>query len=253
MVSSQPILTKTAWQQFNFELTRLPACLPCISFILDLDIFDRLFRGKHTPPGDDVFRQSHKTMHDANVDANNILPAVTIRDPLVWLHSMCRHEYAANWDHPDKDHCPNFLLSNLEASVRYFNFTRQHKSILHLWNDYYQEYLQAPFPRLIVRFEDLVFHPEEVTRTVCECAGGSMSKDGKFHYVVNSAKKGENAHGKIRTGFVDAIVKYGTETRRYQNYRFRSDLEYVRDHADATVMRLMGYPAADPTKASEDS
>jgi len=206
--------------------------------------------GKHTPPGDEDFRQTHKTLHDKSVDANNILPAVTIRDPLVWLHSMCRHEYTASWHHPDKNRCPDFSLLDLEAKVEYAEFTRRYESILHLWNDYYREYQSASFPRLIVRFEDLIFHPEEVTKTVCECAGGSMRRDGRFKYIVDSAKKGENAHGKVRTGYVDAIVKYGSETRRYQDYQFRTDLEYIRDKADPELMKLMGYPAANPDKAS---
>lgn len=42
--------------------------------------------GKHTPPGDEQFRLSHKTLKDADVDATNILPAVTIRDPYVWMN-----------------------------------------------------------------------------------------------------------------------------------------------------------------------
>lgn len=42
--------------------------------------------GKHTPPGDEEFRVSHKTLKDGDVDATNILPAVTIRDPYVWMN-----------------------------------------------------------------------------------------------------------------------------------------------------------------------
>lgn len=42
--------------------------------------------GKHTPPGDEEFRLTHKTLKDANVDASNILPSVTIRDPYVWMN-----------------------------------------------------------------------------------------------------------------------------------------------------------------------
>lgn len=163
---------------------------------------------------------------------------------------MCRHKYAANWDHPDAKHCPDFSLPDLETTVQYNQFKRQHKSILHLWNDYYQEYLQAPFPRLIVRFEDLLFHPEEVTKTVCECAGGSMPKNGKFKYIVDSAKKGANAHGKVRTGYTDALLKYGSEKHRYQNYHSSADLEFIRDNVDETLTKLMNYPPSDPAKVA---
>ena len=41
---------------------------------------------QHTPPGDEAFRLTHKTLKDADVDATNILPAVTIRDPYVWMN-----------------------------------------------------------------------------------------------------------------------------------------------------------------------
>jgi hypothetical protein len=201
--------------------------------------------GKHTPPGDDEYRQKHKTDKDKNIDANNILPAVTIRDPLVWLKSMCRHHYAARWPHTN-DRCPDFSRDNLKAVVHYAEITKFHDSILHHWNDYYTEYNTANFPHLLVRFEDLIFHPEEVTKQVCKCAGGSMRKDGKFIYIVDSAKKGKTAHGSVRTGYIDAIVKYGSAKHRYELYKDKQDLEYVRDNVDPTLMEMLKYPSIDP-------
>lgn len=52
---------------------------------------------KHSPPGNEKFRLEHKTEKDGNVDATNIMPGVTIRDPYVWFHSMCRHEYQSRY------------------------------------------------------------------------------------------------------------------------------------------------------------
>jgi hypothetical protein len=208
-------------------------------------------RGKHTPPGDEAFRQAHKTTHDANVEASNILPAVTIRDPLFWLHSMCKHHYTARWMPSLDGHCPDFSHhQNLKATVTYSDFKREHESILHHWNDYYNEYVNADFPRLLVRYEDLLFHPKELTKTVCECAGGSMKRNGTFKYIVDSAKKGAGAHGAegTRTGYVDAIIKYGSEEKRYSKYVAKQDLEYIRDHVDANLMSLLKYPPADPDK-----
>jgi hypothetical protein len=77
-----------------------------------------------------------------------------------------------------------------------------------------------------------------------------MKENGKFTYIVDSAKKGNVAHGKIKTGYVEAIIKYGSKKLRYQNYRFSADLEYVRDHVDKTLMELMEYPPADPSKVN---
>lgn len=191
-------------------------------------------------------------MKDADVDANNIMPMVTIRDPLIWLKSMCRHHYTARWITPDPNHCPDFgdPSRSFITNVKYADFSRRHDSIVHHWNDYYNEYIhEAKIPFLLVRFEDLVFHPEETTKKVCECAGGSMRRDGKFHYVVDSAKKGIGAHGSVRTGYVDALVKYGTELKRYKGYDDGVDLAYIRDHLDPVLMDVMKYPQADPDKA----
>lgn len=164
---------------------------------------------------------------------------------------MCHHPYAARWEHSEK-RCPDFSLPNLKAKVKYAEFVTEHESILGLWNSYYGEYIAATFPRLIVRLEDLVFHPEEVTTAICHCAGGSMRANGKFKYVVDSAKKGDTAHGKDRTGFVDAMIKYGSETQRYKGYKSSLDLLYVRNNVDKRLMDIMQYPLPEPQKANEE-
>lgn len=202
--------------------------------------------GKHSPVGNKLYRETHKTKKDKDIDANEIMPMVTIRDPLIWLKSMCRHNYTAHWDGFKEDHCPNFLMNDLGMSVRYDGFKRQYESVLHLWNDYYNEYKNADIPFLLVRFEDLVFHPVETVTQVCQCAGGKMSNK-KFKYIVDSAKKGLAAHGamKLRTGFVDAIVRYGSKDKRYKDHA-KADLEYVRDHIDPGLMEVANYARIDP-------
>ena len=66
--------------------------------------------------------------------------------------------------------------------------------------------------------------------------------------MVDSAKKGDGAHGKKRTGYVDALVKYGMEVKRYQGYQNQKDLEFIRDNLDQNLMELMSYPSVDPEK-----
>lgn len=77
-----------------------------------------------------------------------------------------------------------------------------------------------------------------------------MKPDGTFVYIVDSAKKGDGAHGKVRTGYIDAIMKYGSEKNRYKDYKFQRDLEYIRDNVDPFLMEVMGYPPSDPEKIS---
>jgi hypothetical protein len=55
--------------------------------------------GKHTPPGDEEYRNAHRTTKDWNVDSKEIMPVVTIRDPLIWLKSMCKHPYTVSMYH----------------------------------------------------------------------------------------------------------------------------------------------------------
>jgi hypothetical protein len=51
------------------------------------------------------------------------------------------------------------------------------------------------------------------------------------------------------TGHVGAIIKYESERLGYQNSRFSTDLAYIRDHVDKTLMRLIEHPPAEPSKA----
>jgi hypothetical protein len=228
--------------------------------------------GKHTPVVDDSYRLTHKTEKDSGVDPRSVFPAVTVRDPAAWMQSMCRHEYAMEWPHDKTIHCPNlvpsdasdynnsplshkFANSSVPVTIRYKEFHKEHDSLLHHWNEWYAAYAAAAkFPRVLVRFEDLIFHPVEVTTAACECAGGAMQRDlqGRlqFKYVTGSAKKGD-AHGKDKTGYIDAIIRYGNDRGDRWKGMTEADLQYTRDHLDPTLMALFGYnypPAATTTR-----
>lgn len=171
-----------------------------------------------------------------------------------------RYIDGAHWPH-HTDHCPNLVPNDVDreliaknphhealandnavnVTVRYAVFDQHHESLVHFWNDWYRDYVKAPFPRLIVRFEDLIFHPKSVIKAVCECAGGEMNLQKPFKYIVDSAKKG-SAHGQEgqKTSYVDALVKYGTEVGRYKGFEM-PDLEYAKRNLDPELMRLFGY------------
>ena len=168
---------------------------------------------------------------------------------------MCRHSYGAHWKH-DPQHCPNLVPNAIDeallemeepesvssttipVTVQYAEFSRNHSSLVGFWNDWNRAYAQAPFPRLMVRFEDLIFHPQQITSAVCTCAGGEPAA-APFVYVVDSAKKGA-AHGTQKTSYVDALVQYGTEVGRYTGFT-SDDLRYAQEHLDPDLMRLFGY------------
>lgn len=101
------------------------------------------------------------------------------------------------------------------------------------------DYLNAKFPYLMVRFEDLIYHPKQVVQTVCECAGGELNK-GEFKYITDSAKKGVGAHGKDRTGYLQALSRYGRQEGRINGME-QADLDYTRRHLDANIMHMFRY------------
>lgn len=183
------------------------------------------------------------------------MPVVAIRDPAVWMSSMCRHEYSMNWPHDDARHCPNLvpnqvdieidpLLQNKKSIPVHINYsgdvTRRHDSLVHHWNEWYNSYYNALYPRLIVRFEDVVFHPQEVVKRVCECAGGAL-QNHKFKFVIDSAKHGE-AHGAAeeKTGYLRAIIKYGSDQERWKGMT-KEDLSFAKTNLDPQLMRTFGY------------
>lgn len=170
---------------------------------------------------------------------------------------MCRIHYKAFWAHDNKSehkHCPNLVPSDYDRKqfpwlddknhvpvrVKYPEFVQHHDSLVGFWNDWYNAYVKASYPRLVVRFEDLVFHAKQVTTQVCHCAGGDMKK--KFTYIVDSAKKGEAAHGpkEARTSFVDAMIRYGKDDGRLDSMT-PDDLEYARSNLDPKLMEFFNY------------
>jgi hypothetical protein len=208
--------------------------------------------GKHTPVDDEQIRKNHKFAPEVQyMAAENVFPAVTIRDPALWMASMCHNEYAMQWTHSD-GHCPNLVPNLIDAmedpslkdvesifvTIPYKVVERRHESLLHHWNDWYGSYIHAQWPRLLVRFEDLIFHPKNVTQTICECAGGALD-DAPFTYIVDSAKKGRE-HGKERTGYVDAIIRYGTNVQRWKGMT-QQDLNFARQHVDRGLTEMFGY------------
>ena len=77
--------------------------------------------GKHTPPKDEEFRNSHVAKKSDGVTAKQVLPAVMIRDPFRWLQSMCSHHYTTRWPRVfgQKDaryHCPNLWPTEPEKT-----------------------------------------------------------------------------------------------------------------------------------------
>ena len=100
---------------------------------------------------------------------NYVLPVVMIRDPFNFFQSMCRHPYSAHWRH-NNNHCPNFVPNDADRislhmrkgvkvfgadikypeNIKYPKTSKYHfTSLVHMWNDWYNQYLEADYPVLI--------------------------------------------------------------------------------------------------------
>ncbi len=205
--------------------------------------------GKHSPVS---WRHKHSAPSMTTLNQTAFLPALVIKDPYTWMDSMCRHSYAANWKHFD-GHCPNLVpttseekdylekngKSTFNVNVRYreTNITH-HDSLADLYNTYYGDWIDADFPRLIVRFEDLLFHAEIVVQKICECGGGKLFSDKPFKYSVNSAKTGE-AH-KGANGLVKSMTKYSDKSKRLKSFT-SDDLSYTVNTIRSDIMNMFGY------------
>ena len=220
--------------------------------------------GKHTPAS---YRGKYNKNKNLKYTVDEVLPIVLIRNPYGWMKSMCRNPYTAKWTgmHHQKT-CPELKTNDgtyNPVDVKFGPGSTHHESLGHLWNDWYGEYFysssnstdsqnkkttDAPFPRLMIRFEDIIFFPYEVTKRVCECAGGVLGhrQDDKdvanntFHYVVRSAKAGFG-HGPAehRNGLIDSWARYGS--RDPKDEYADEEIQIAKDILDPLFMETFGY------------
>lgn len=227
--------------------------------------------GKHSPASSrgKYFKNEH-----LKYTVDEVLPIVLIRNPYGWMKSMCRNSYTAKWKGSnDKKSCPQLKEKRKakdstsssdewnNVDVKFGSGSTHHQSLGHFWNDWNAVYFynngnstssrkstDAPFPRLIIRFEDIIYFPYEVTKQICECAGGVLGhrqddKDvanGTFHYVVRSAKAGMG-HGPAsqRNGLIDSWARYGSGDPK--DAYSKEEVQIAEDALDPLIMETFGY------------
>jgi len=158
------------------------------SEVIDSGFLFETYWGKHKHVTD---RGSVVTLPKyAGLPVENLLPIVMIKDPFTWLSSMCRNPY--NWQEgrqykKDGVRCPNLTgpdgISAISAKIKYSMMPNrlqrpdmQFDSLIHMYNQWYQEWEEVMFLLLIVRFEDFLLHPKEVMDNVCKCVGGTWKE-----------------------------------------------------------------------------
>jgi hypothetical protein len=202
--------------------------------------------GKHRDPS---VRLSHVAPGMEKVDQRDVLPIIITRDPYHWLQSMCKSPYAAHWK-KTKDHCPNLVptpddLKRFQKELKESNNTfpvtvvfskdqiMSWPSLAHLYSAWYQQYVNADYPHIIVRFEDMLWQAEYVLQQIATCLGTVVNTP--LAYQTKSAK----AHGS-GTDYLKAIFKSGNRTLRERNLT-DDDKEYAALHFDHDLLQLLNY------------
>jgi len=169
-----------------------------------------------------------------------VLPILIVKDPLRWVASMCRHSYTAHWNAMYQ--CPNLVYNKrpetpLEVIVRFgHNHTVEYKSLVHMWNTWYSQWLDSEFPFWIVRFEDLLFQSQAVVTRICECVHGLTTKP--FQHIHKRASPSK--HGETPSGLNDTLKLYSNQTARTSGFSVQ-DLEYFDKSIDKTLLDKFGY------------
>ena len=162
------------------------------------------------------------------------------------MGSQCRHHYYALWRH-DEHNCPNLIDKGIKgkdvtvrAKVKYALHWMEYESLLDVWNEWYRDYEKQTFPMLRTRFEDLLFHGEEVAKKVCDCDGGVFTKH--FIYIEESAKENGMPIHEGAYGLVKALIQYGNSKNRLVGFTDR-DRWYASKTLSSDLMQKFGYSA----------
>lgn len=168
---------------------------------------------------------------------------------------MCESPYTLEWN-KSKLHCPN-LVEPVNASVRQEpkgvpvrirwgkDFIRTWPSLAHLWSAWYREYVDADdMPRILVRFEDLLFHTEAVVEEIRECVGATWIDEGQFRYAAEPAKTHPYfARYKAPSSLVSAMIKYGQDDSgsARRGSMTEADLKFAAGGLDADLIEQFHY------------
>ena len=201
--------------------------------------------GKHLPP---KYRLLNTYPWYNMEDHLSVLPIVIIRDPYRWMISMCKKGYSIHWQHGK--YCPNLIKEADKEEEDEHNtvFVRAawdqlnkvkgadtYGSLADLWSEWYRDYFRAEFPRLLVRFEDVVFRPEQVIRSIAKCVKIPL-KNENYQYILKRSKW----HGNP-ANLIQAMQRFGTENGRYGDLQ-DNDLRYARAALDSDLMEFFHYP-----------
>jgi len=204
--------------------------------------------GKHSPVG---WKGKYHT--GANVgrwttsggllELKDMLPVVIVKDPLTWMGSMCRQRYAAAgpWSH-DPQKCPRLVGANAAVNVKWLPEKQSsYSSMLDFWGTWNKDYMDSTTPKILVRFEDLLYDTTAALESVCSCAGGTLTRPV---HIMNENVKYGGGHNNVAkaSGHRSVQAKYADTAKRLGQFD-ANDLRFIRSHSAAKLMKRLGYIA----------
>ena len=122
-------------------------------------------------------------------------------------------------------------------------YRESYDSLAGMWSRWNREYFDADFPRLFVRFEDIIYNAEQVMQSVAQCAGLSV------HHPYRAMLKPSKDHGSS-SSLLSAMIQYGTTEGRLDGM-FTEDVTFSRKSLDNELMQLFHYswPETNETKS----
>jgi hypothetical protein len=157
--------------------------------------------------------------------------------------SMCESPYTLQWN-VSSNHCPTLVdatNSSVPVKIRWSKgYIRSWPSLAHLWSMWYREYYESSMPRLIIRYEDLLFHTEKVIDSIRDCVGATWKSD-TFQWQAAPAKTHPYfARFKAPSSLVSAVIKYGSAKGREGTMNI-DDQTYARTFIDKAMVRNFHY------------
>lgn len=192
--------------------------------------------GKHNPVA--FAKTGRGPAAYAEINASEVLPVVVVKDPYTWAQSMCRNPYSVVFER--RSTCPSPLGT---TTVPWPSAPRTYESLPHLWAAWHRDYLDFDEPRLLLRYEDLLWRPRDTLERVCACVGGRLVD--AFDDITRSAKDQGHGHdATARSSRSDALQRYANRTLRYEHLT-RSDLAvFFAQLNDTRLVRDFGYEIA---------
>ncbi|KAL7555498.1 hypothetical protein ACA910_003214 [Epithemia clementina (nom. ined.)] len=208
----------------------------------------------------------HSNNNDNN--NNNILTIVLVRDPLRWMQKMCQVPYDAHWQRDDKvrHHCPNLVVANhlhsnnenhnddenpttttVPVTVQTSQYNSTYASLVDMWWEWNRAYYHnsgsyaangssstssSASARIMIRLEDLWFHPRAVMTAIDACihgdddGGGGDSKNSSAMQRRRRRRQrrqplqsvwwpASKTHG-FSSSYALALQRYGTAAGRHK-------------------------------------